>query len=797
MSCRTFPQVIRTPVCVVSLLAILAVSAVAAAPQSAASDWPGFRGGSHRGVVSVTTGLSNPDGFHLAVAWKQALGSGYSGVATADGTAVTMFAEGGSDVVVALDAQTGRERWRFVLGSGYKGHDGSHDGPISTPLIAGGRVFALSAQGRLVALNLASGAKVWSTDLVTDQGAKQPFYGFSTSPLFVDGVVVVQIGAAGGGAVAGFDPATGKRLWQVGKDSIQYQSPIVWELFGRRQVIAAGNKKLFGVDPARGELLWTHRHGGSGPRGVASMTPVPAGDGRLFLAYKDDESTLIDLAPGEKTVSVKTAWKNRSIRNSYNVPVYHDGYVYAFSSRFLTCVDAGTGKRKWRSRQPGDGFLILVDGHLVILTKEGNLHIARADPTGYKEAARLPVFDGLAWSNPSFADGSVFVRSLSAVARVDIRGGTGAAAGVTDVRDTRSDSSFARFVAEVRAASDKRAVVDRFIAECASFPLIEKPDRLHFIYRGEGSDLAVAGDMFGARQERPMTRVEGTDLFYYSMRLEPDARVNYLFMKDYEEIMDPRNPRRTSTLLLGKEMEMSFSGEPMEMTWVAMPEWKPPAHLSQTAPPRRGRVESRTVNSALLNRKHAIDVYLPAGYDESKDRYPVAYIHGGKDARQYGRMAESLDHLIGERVAPVVVVFIQYAPSPWGGPGKYAEMFAKELIPFVDKNYRTLASPEARASVGMGFGGFSALFCAFHEPGVVGKVATQSAFVFGSSMKTLAPLIKSARDQPLSLYMDWGKYDFRNPHEAWDMGETNRRLVRLLREKGYKPDGGEVYDGTG
>ena len=110
-----------------------------------------------------------------------------------------------------------------------------------------------------------------------------------------------------------------------------------------------------------------------------------------------------------------------------------------------------------------------------------------------------------------------------------------------------SDTRFARFLSEVEAASDKKAVVDRFVDSIDQFPLIESRDRIHFIYRGQADDLAFAGYIIGARQERAMTRVDGTDLFYYTTRLEPDARVNYLFIKDYEEITDPRNPSKTTT----------------------------------------------------------------------------------------------------------------------------------------------------------------------------------------------------------------------------------------------------------
>ncbi|MEE8170409.1 MAG: alpha/beta hydrolase-fold protein, partial [Phycisphaerae bacterium] len=442
-----------------------------------------------------------------------------------------------------------------------------------------------------------------------------------------------------------------------------------------------------------------------------------------------------------------------------------------------------------------DGFLILVDGHLVIITKKGSLHVAQATPKGYAEIARVALFEDLAWSHPSFADGRIYVRSLGELARIDIRSGAAPMASAKEMDKRLAASRFGRFLAEVATADDKKAVVDRFIESQREFPLIEGDDRLHFIYRGPAEDLAVAGDLFGARQERAMTRVAGTDLFYHTARLEPDARVNYLFIKDYEEITDPRNPRKTTTTVFTKEMEMSFSGEAMEMSWVSMPKWRTPRFLDESVAASPGRIDTQELESKLLETKHTIDVYLPAGYDESEQRYPVAYVHGGKAARELGKLPAALDHLIGTEVAPLIVVFIHAQPR--GGPGKYPDMFTEELVPFIDETYRTVASAEARANVGTGFAGFAAMLCTFHKPGLVKNVGCQSAFIFDSMMPALEKAIPTAETMPVTMYLDWGKYDLRNPHEAWDLSESNRKFARFLRDKGYTYVGGEVHDGTG
>jgi enterochelin esterase-like enzyme/outer membrane protein assembly factor BamB len=779
-----------------SLLAGLACVVVSGAGVSRASDggdWPSFRGQSGDGISHAIGVFSGRSSVTLGPRWKVSIGSGYAGVAIADGRVVTMFAEGESDVAAAFDEATGKELWRYKIGATYKGHDGSHTGPISTPTIWRGQVFGLDPYGKLFGLDLKTGKERWSTHLVDDHKAEKPHYGFTTSPFVVDGVLIVQ-GAAKDAAVVGFDPANGTIKWKAGNDGVQYQSPVVLTMHGQTQLVAGGNQFLTSVDAKSGEVLWEYSHMGGGPRGAGSMSPIPAGEDRFFLAYKDDKSTIVDMTFDGKEVKGKEAWQTNSIRNSYNVPVFHEGHVYAYSSRFLTCVDVKNGESVWRSRPPGDGFLILVDGHLVIAAKEGSLHVAEASTAGFKEKGSLDLFDDLIWSPPSFANGSIFVRSLSGLARVDVEG-VGTPGKDEPQRHAQNPGGwFGSFLTEVTAATDKSPVVERFVDSLTSVPLIEGDDQIHFLYRGEANDLAVAGDWWGARQEQPMKRVPGTDLFYHSMKVESDARTNYVFLKDYEQILDPLNDRKTSTKVYKEEMEMSFSGG-MEMSWVAMPHFVAPDYFGELKEFGPGRIEEFEIDSKPLGTKHVSAVYLPRAYDKMVQRYPVAYIHGGDDARALGQVPEALDHLVGGRIRPIIAVFLGAAPR--GKTDEYIEMITTELIPAIDAKYQTLPTPDDRAHVGMGFAGFTALMCAFKHPDVVKKVASQSSFMFDSMTPSLYELIESPDKQPLRMYLDWGKYDLRNPHEAWDLGRTNREFAALLKSKGFAFKGGQVNDGTG
>jgi enterochelin esterase-like enzyme/outer membrane protein assembly factor BamB len=776
------------------LLILVASCGLPAAAGAASSTWPNWRGPDFDAAVPHSDVFEGLERIGLQMVWRQALGSGYSSVSVADGRAVTMFSDGEFDYAVGLDAGTGEERWRFRIAETYVGHDGSHTGPISTPLIAGDKVFGLGPRGHLFALEAATGRKIWSTGLVEDHQASKPDYGFSTSPILLDGVLVVQFGVQEKASIAGFDPATGEILWITGSDTINYQSPIALTIDGRRQLLAVGDTHLYGMDPRSGEVLWEHEHGGDQSTiGAQSMNPVLVGDNRILLTHKRDESTLVEVGKQDGAIVAREVWISRSVRNTYNTPVYHQGHIYAYSSRFLTCVDAATGEAVWKSRQPGDGWLMLLDGHLLIVTKKGTLHLAEASPEGYREVASLELFEDLAWTPASFAGERIFARSLGEVAAIDLSkpaavakiepGGDGSPA--------PSDSPFGSLLAKLETAPDKTVVVDQFLASAESFPVVEGRDLVHFIYRGPGDDLAIAGDMIGFRREEPMTQAPGTDLFYYSIRLEPDARVSYRFIKDFEETLtDPLNPRKAPSIF-------------GEVSWVSMPEWREPLHLQDPDGSLRGRVETVELESRHFDEKRRLDVYLPAGYDEGHRRYPVVYVHWGRAAQDWARMSNTLDVLIGKSVEPLIAVFINQLPPAQGAEfledpkDKYAESFVEELIPFIDSRYRTVASPEARATVGMGYAGYTAFYTALKHPGRVGKVSSQTTFLLDSQMDELEPLVRTATEQPLEIYLEWGKYDLRGYNEAWDLGRANRRWAEFLGSRGYELSGGEVHDGFG
>lgn len=745
--------------------------------------WPFFRG--KDGMGNVHTGhIQHHEEIGLKTAWTQKVGSGYSGIVVGKDVLVTQYTDGTNDLAAAFSVQDGKPLWKAVIGPMYKGHDGSHDGPIATPAIAEGRAFTLSAQGKLYAFDLNSGKQIWVQDFLTDWKAPAIFYGFSSSPVVINGIVVVNVGGKGQ-TVVGLDAATGEKRWASGDDSISFQSPMIWNPKGTDVILTLSGKFLRALDPQTGKELWKYAHEGSGATGVGSTSPIPVTPDRIFLSHRGDSSKLVSLVKEDGSPGIDNLWENRNIRNSYNVPVYYDGHIYAYSSRFLTCLNAEDGSNVWRSRAPGDGFLIIVDGFLLIQTKAGSVHVALASPEGYEEKASWPGTTR-SWTPPAFAHGAIFARNMETISRIDV---VQAKTSVAKINKTNVDSNFARFIRDTAKASDKNEKVDAYLKD-KRLPIIEG-DKVHFVYRSKAKDVALGGDMFGARQERPMEHLSGTDLFYYTMTLPPDVRMSYVFIEDFKNhFTDPGNPQQYKASYVTNEMELNFGGGDLAMSTFAMPQWKASSLLDKEVP-ATGTLENHELESGSLKRKVSVKVYLPANYDPKK-KYSVAYVHG-QEALSKGDWHKLLDNFQATEKQSFIAVFTP-AANPFNDTG-HIKFVGDELVPFIDKTYSTQADREHRVSLGIGMTGAIAIKCVLMNDQIFSKGGANSLFL----LDMIATWVLQAASMPknpndIELYIDWSSYDWRNDQEAWDMGADTALLYKDLKEKGFQMKG-SMYSG--
>ena len=152
-----------------------------------------------------------------------------------------------------------------------------------------------------------------------------------------------------------------------------------------------------------------------------------------------------------------------------------------------------------------------------------------------------------------------------------------------------------------------------------------------------------------------------------------------------------------------------------------------------------GRVlETLTVKSEILKADRLFAIYLPPGYDETDQSYPVLYLlHGGGDDHtgwvQFGQVQHIADKAIAEgKSAPMIIVMPDANTGTRGyfnnlNGFRYEDFFFQELMPFIEKNYRTRTERRYRAIAGLSMGGGGTIFYSLHRPELFAAAAPLSA----------------------------------------------------------------------
>lgn len=376
--------------------------------------WIGFRGGARDGHYRQQPILTNWPSNGLQPIWKQPVGTGYASFVAANGRAFTIEQRGSQEVVSAYDVATGREIWTHAWDRSF---GGSKAGPRATPAWHDGIVYALGATGELRALAEEDGRQVWRTDILEDADAGNLEWGVAASPLVVDGTVVVLPGGGNGKSLAAYDRRTGRPVWSALDDEASYSSPMLTTIGGVRQIVVLTASRVVGVTPDRGDLLWEFPW----PYGQNPSQPLILGD-RVFVSTSSGGgAVMIQLARDGARFTARELWRTNRMKNNFTSSVYHDGFIYGLDEFILACIDAATGDLKWKGGRYGYGQVMLADGHLIVVTEDGELALVRAAPASHQEVVRFPALEGQTYNHPAIVDGTLLVRNGAEMAAFDLR----------------------------------------------------------------------------------------------------------------------------------------------------------------------------------------------------------------------------------------------------------------------------------------------------------------------------------------------------------------------------------------
>ncbi len=384
-------------------------------------DWTEFRGSGRRSRV---------EGFKLATDWTSApprrvwqrrVGPGWSGLIVVDGRLFTQEQRGDEEAVVCHDAATGKELWshqdketRF-----YEGLSGA--GPRGTPTFAAGRLYSLGAKGKLNCLDAATGRAIWSRDIVAESGAALPQWGFSGSPLVVDGRVIVYAGGEPDKGVLAYQADSGEPVWHAAAGKVSYSSAQLATLGGESQVLILSDHGLTSLAPATGGIVWELPL----PPNELFMPvaqPQVVADNQVLIQSSAGVS-LVDVARKDDKWSATRRWESKSLKLSLNDFVVQDGSVYGFDDGIFCCIDLKQGKRRWKDGRFGHGqVLLLADQPLLLAISEtGEAILLEADPAKLVELGRFQAIHGKTWNHPIIAHGRLYLRNAEEMACYELK----------------------------------------------------------------------------------------------------------------------------------------------------------------------------------------------------------------------------------------------------------------------------------------------------------------------------------------------------------------------------------------
>lgn len=373
-------------------------------------EWPGFRGPERDGIirgVRINTDWTASPPVEL---WRRAIGPGWSSFAVHGNLFYTQEQRGDDEIVSCYNVTTGEPAWTHHDSARFW-ESNAGAGPRATPTLSNGRVYTLGATGILNALDARNGAVVWSRNAAADTKKKIPGWGFASSPLVVDDVVI----AATAGTLVAYDLATGNPRWFGPDSGSGYSSPHLLTIAGVAQIVLLNGNGAISVAPADGRLLWKHKWPGDG-----IVQPALTADGDVLIGTGSgmgDGAGIgvrrLAVAHGSGGWTIEERWTSSGLKPYFNDIVVHDGHAFGFDGSILACIDLKDGQRKWKGGRYGHGQLVLLPDQnlLLVLSEQGELALVHATSDQFTELARFPAIKGKTWNHPVLAGDILLVRN--------------------------------------------------------------------------------------------------------------------------------------------------------------------------------------------------------------------------------------------------------------------------------------------------------------------------------------------------------------------------------------------------
>ncbi len=403
--------------------------------NSIAEDWQQWRGPYRNGITPESLGWQ--DKLQIQKIWTRNVGKGCTSPIIVKGRIYVLGWHGegnlnnnpiGTDTLYCLDAKTGEELWKQTYPCRYQGRkrigdENAYGGPSSTPTFDydTNYIYTLSIDGDLKCWDTTkNGQLVWSLNLYDkydipqrpDVGRGTRDYGFTSSPLIQDDLVIVEAGASEGTIIA-FDKKTGQQRWKSECTEFAGHSsgPITLTINNVNCLATLALRKLVIMRIDKGyegktiaEYHWQSDYGNNIP------TPAVINNKILITSSWNDKRTAL-LEVSLNGISEK--WRARDF-SQVGSPIIYNDRIYMINGPIF-CIDLNNGQRKWKGGNFGNGSCLVTSGdNKLIVFGEGQLVILDALSNEYRELGRIEdIVPDISYPHVALSDGIIVCKDKS------------------------------------------------------------------------------------------------------------------------------------------------------------------------------------------------------------------------------------------------------------------------------------------------------------------------------------------------------------------------------------------------
>lgn len=385
-------------------------SALELPEQPGNEDWPGFRGSDRRGVIEGVSFAADWDVKQPKELWRRNIGPAWSSFCVIGPVWFTQEQRGDEEVVAAYRVDDGSPVWSTTNSGRFEASMGG-PGPRATPTFAAGKLYTVGGDGLVQCLDAQTGKQLWGFDLMENRESPVHMWGFASSALVHDGLVIVYEGDGQGRGVVALNASDGTVAWRAGDGTHSYGSPQLSNIDGVDQILISNNRGVRSLDPATGDGLWQYDW---------NLDQIP----RVTQPLVDGNTVYLGTGYGNGTRRFDVhldagAWEivdgwTAPLKPYFNDFVSYQGHLYGFDGSIFISINGETGEKNWKRGRYGHGQLLLVQdmGTLVIAGEKGQLVLLKANPEKHEEIASIEAFDeGVTWNHPVIAQGRLFLRN--------------------------------------------------------------------------------------------------------------------------------------------------------------------------------------------------------------------------------------------------------------------------------------------------------------------------------------------------------------------------------------------------